>query len=187
MSLTIASVANNKRATNTILSEPRSENFFTLELLRNFVVSDTHQPLFLSSSKFFYNYIGVTTGGKMTTTRLFILQGKKLEKFFTQADSLESAVFKGSVYRSKCGFPLLAKEGDDSVIGSLYDVKSIESFHSLMDEMMGFNPQNLEQSLYHRELIQVQTDSFENVIAWGYLLNPLRISAELTLIENGDW
>lgn len=123
----------------------------------------------------------------MTANRLFVLHLNKIQRAFDFSEPGQPATFIGEVYRTKCGFPVLAQGGSSLIQGSLYSHQSLEIQQSLMDEVMGFNPQNPAQSLFHREQIRVQTQSGESVSTWCYLLNPCKLTSEFTLIENGEW
>ncbi len=56
----------------------------------------------------------------------------------------------------------------------------------IVDEMMGFFPQNPAQGLTHKELTPVKTENGETN-GYVYFLNPEKVSSEVKYIENGDW
>ncbi|MBL7546191.1 MAG: gamma-glutamylcyclotransferase [Bdellovibrionaceae bacterium] len=100
--------------------------------------------------------------------------------------SSEEATVQGAVYRSKVGFPFLAKSGTDSVQGLLVRLNPSDMCIHILDELMGFFPQNPAQGLTHREVVKVSTSN-GSVEAFVYFLNSEKISSELKYIENGDW
>jgi gamma-glutamylcyclotransferase (GGCT)/AIG2-like uncharacterized protein YtfP len=100
--------------------------------------------------------------------------------------SAESACIQAAVYRSKVGFPVLVKAGSDMVQGTLVHLNSSDMAGHIIDEMMGFFPQNPAQGLTHKELISVKTESGETT-AYVYFLNPEKVNSDVKYIENGDW
>jgi len=100
--------------------------------------------------------------------------------------STESASIQAAVYRSKVGFPVLVKAGSDRVQGTLVHLNSSEMAGHIIDEMMGFFPQNPAQGLTHKELTPVKTENGD-ANAYVYFLNPEKVSSDVKYIENGDW
>lgn len=100
--------------------------------------------------------------------------------------SSEGAIIQASAYRSKVGFPVLLKGGVDSVRGLIVRLNSSELSIHILDELMGFFPQNPAQGLTYRDVATVQTEiGVEDTFV--YYLNPEKISSEVKYIENGDW
>lgn len=100
---------------------------------------------------------------------------------------LDKAWTRGAVYRLKVGFPVVLKQGQQIVIGQLLEVKDSEFVWALMDELIGCNPLDLENSLYHRKLAEVHTKDNQSLSAWVYFLNPLKLPPNAQLIGDGDW
>lgn len=100
--------------------------------------------------------------------------------------STESATIQAAVYRSKVGFPVLVKTGADLVKGTLVRLNLTELSAHLIDELMGFFPQNPTQGLTQKELMSVQTE-LGSEDAFVYFLNPEKVNADVKYIENGDW
>lgn len=98
----------------------------------------------------------------------------------------EKATFTGSLYRTKLGYPLLKKEGDDQIEGNLVELPGSDMVLSLIDELMGFNIQNLEKSLTLRERVLVDTELGKKE-AYIYFANPNKFPNDVKYIENGDW
>jgi gamma-glutamylcyclotransferase (GGCT)/AIG2-like uncharacterized protein YtfP len=126
------------------------------------------------------------------STNSFFLFGSLAEgmclfqKIKTFVSSCEKATFTGSAYRLKLGFPVLSKEGSDQIEGHLVECPGSDMIVNLFDELMGYNPQNLEKSLNLRETIQIDTEMGKKE-AFAYFLNPNKFSAQVKYIENGDW
>ncbi len=108
---------------------------------------------------------------------------KKIQPF---VEATEAAVYTGSAYRLKLGFPVLSREGQDAVQGTLAHFKTSEITVNVMDELMGFNPQDPEQSLNLRETVAVQTSHGMKEV-FIYFINFKKHSAQLKRIEDGDW
>lgn len=100
--------------------------------------------------------------------------------------STEPASIQAAVYRSKVGFPMLVKAGADVVQGTVVHLNSSDMAGHIIDEMMGFFPQNPAQGLTQKELTPVQTAAGDSA-AFVYFLNPEKINSDVKYIENGDW
>ncbi|NUM59695.1 MAG: gamma-glutamylcyclotransferase [Bdellovibrionaceae bacterium] len=108
---------------------------------------------------------------------------KKIQPF---VEATESAVYTGSAYRLRLGFPVLSKEGQDAIQGTLAHFRSSEIIVNVMDELMGFNPQDPEQSLNLRETVVVETSHGMKEV-FIYFINLKKHSSQLKRIEDGDW
>lgn len=96
------------------------------------------------------------------------------------------ATIQATVYRSKVGFPVLERTAKDIIKGTIFSLSTSDMGLHIIDELMGFSPQNNPQSLTHREIVKVQTDlGTEDV--YVYFINPEKMTNELKYIENGDW
>lgn len=109
-----------------------------------------------------------------------------LDKIQNLIVSTELATIQAAVYRSKVGFPMLVKTGVDEVQGTLVHLISSDMVGHILDELMGFFPQNPAQGLTHKELALVQTQNGESS-AYVYFLNPEKVNSDVRYIENGDW
>jgi gamma-glutamylcyclotransferase (GGCT)/AIG2-like uncharacterized protein YtfP len=127
----------------------------------------------------------------MSTNSVFLcgslLDGDSfLNKIQNLIVSSDAASIQASVYRSKVGFPVLFKSGADLIKGTLVRLSSSDLCIHILDELMGYFPQNPVQGLTCREIVTIQTESgLED--AFVYFLNPEKMSNELKYIENGDW
>ncbi len=100
--------------------------------------------------------------------------------------SSEAAIIRASVYRLKIGFPILCKSGADSIKGLLVRLNTSEMCLHLVDELMGFFPQDPAQGLTIREMTSVQTvNGVEDTSV--YFVNPEKMNSEMKYIEEGDW
>lgn len=126
------------------------------------------------------------------STNSFFLYGSLAEgmclyhKIKNFVSSCEEATFTGSLYRSKLGYPLLKKEGNDQIVGNLVQLPGSDMVLSLIDELMGFDLQNLEKSLNHREKVLVTTEMGEKE-AYIYFANPAKFPIQAQYIQGGDW
>lgn len=126
------------------------------------------------------------------STNSFFLYGSLAEgmclyhKIKNFVSSCEKATFTGSLYRTKLGYPLLKKEGSDEIEGSLVQLPGSDMVLSLVDELMGFNIQDLEKSLNLREKALVSTSLCKKE-AYVYFANPRHFPNSVNYIENGDW
>lgn len=98
------------------------------------------------------------------------------------------ASIKATAYRLKVGFPALVKGGEQAVDGQLIQLKSSDLLVNLLDEFFGYNKLDVDKSLYRREEVFAELlGSQELVPAWCYFLNPKKIPAGATIIEDGNW
>lgn len=127
----------------------------------------------------------------MSTNSIFICSAlSEGDSFIARIQNLivssEPAAIQATVYRSKVGFPMLCKTVRDSVRGTIFRFTSSEMVLHILNELMGFSPQNREQSLTHRESISIET-SLGSEDVFVYFLNPEKLNNDLKYIENGDW
>lgn len=126
------------------------------------------------------------------STNSFFLYGSLAEgmclyhKIKNFVSSCEDATFYGSLYRTKLGYPLLKKEGDDQIEGNLVELPGSDMVLSLIDELMGYNIQNLEKSLTLREKVIVNAEMGKKE-AYVYFANSAKFPSDAKYIENGDW
>lgn len=127
----------------------------------------------------------------MSTNRIFICSAlSEGDSFISKIQNLivssRPAFIRASVYRSKVGFPVLFKSGKDAIKGIIISLTSSDMCLHILDEIMGFSPQNWAQSLTHRETITIESDmNCEEVFV--YFLNPEKLNSDMKYIENGDW
>ncbi len=127
----------------------------------------------------------------MSTNSIFICSALSVgESFLTRLQNIivasESAVILASVFRTKVGFPILGKLGKDTIRGTLFRIGATEMGLHIMDELMGYSPQNPTECLTHRQTVSVQLESGSED-AFGYFLNPQKANSDFKYIENGDW
>lgn len=127
----------------------------------------------------------------MSTNSIFICgvslnEDSLFAKFQDFIVSSEPASIQASVYRSKVGFPILVKSGNDLIKGLLVRLNASDMSLHIIDELMGFSVQAPQQGLTVREVLSVQTEtgSEETNI---YFLNPEKLNADVKYIEKGDW
>ncbi|MFN7453708.1 MAG: gamma-glutamylcyclotransferase [Pseudobdellovibrionaceae bacterium] len=99
----------------------------------------------------------------------------------------KEASIKAKAYRLKVGFPVLLKEGEDSVPGAVVTVKSPDLLIHLLDEFHGFRPQEPQKSLYFKELVEVTDVNGQTDVVYTYFLNPKHLPSSASLIVGGDW
>src|SRR3990167_157895 len=108
------------------------------------------------------------------------LQAEHIPGFFTIGEGYT----KGQLISIDGRYPGLIN-GSGIVYGTIYRAlpgTPIDTF----DRYEGYNPHNLEQSLYRRELRDVCLVNKEDYIrCWVYLFN--QDSTEYTLIKSGNW
>jgi gamma-glutamylcyclotransferase (GGCT)/AIG2-like uncharacterized protein YtfP len=101
--------------------------------------------------------------------------------------SQQAGRIRGAAYRLKVGYPVLLKDGSFPVPGQLLELKSSEILMALLDELFGFNPQQPDKSLCHREEAEVSLEDGSIEKAWVYFLNPKKLPETAALIADGDW
>lgn len=93
----------------------------------------------------------------------------------------------GSCYRTPIGFPIVFDEGCDQIPGQLIHLEISTVVEAFLDELHGYNPQDLTKSLTHKKSVLVHKNSDESVYAEVYFLNPAKKTKALTPIIGGDW
>lgn len=128
----------------------------------------------------------------MTTTRFFVYgsMSEGMVHFSKIQNFIESSIparIQAAAYRLKVGFPALL-QGEGVADGHLVEIRSNDLLIGLLDEFYGYNAQVPEKSLYTRQEVTVTVEGVsEPIRAWVYFLNPKKLPANATLIEDGDW
>ena len=99
----------------------------------------------------------------------------------------EKAWAKGTAYRLPVGFPVFLNEGSSRVEGSLIEMDAPEVFFKILDEFHGFQPMQMEKSLYWKQSIEVEMASGDVRSVLAYVLNPKKLPRNAQIIEDGDW
>ncbi len=93
---------------------------------------------------------------------------------------------RGQAYRLRCGYPIvLPHDGGDLIEGVLYELKTPESFWSIMDEMIGVDP--VQPGLWVRDTTLIRCDHLSQTIATFYGLNPQKMNQVFRPIKGGRW
>lgn len=95
-------------------------------------------------------------------------------KYIEQQDvlSIQNAKTKGVLHETTGNYPAmrLSRENENSlVVGELVTFENIAKAFPILDSVEGFRGYNITESLYHRTLIDVQTENGNNVLAWTYV------------------
>ena len=108
---------------------------------------------------------------------------QKIQNFILQQSR---AQINAKAYRLKAGFPVLLEGGDANVPGFLVTIKASDLLSQLLDQFHGVCD-DPKKCLHYKRQVSVQTDSGETETAWVYFLNPEKLPASATLIEDGNW
>ncbi len=112
----------------------------------------------------------------------------QFKKISVYAKNYQPAQILGTAYLDQFGYPLVFSDGADQIQGELAELELDQTQLAFLDEMMGFNPLDLQQSLYLRTEVQVTTAESNGEKAWAYFANPGQWNvAGAQKIENGDW
>ncbi len=100
----------------------------------------------------------------------------------------EPAVFPGGRLHHLGYFPMLSEGGLDPVHGFLVKIAAhrYDSCLQDLDYLENYQPDNLEDSLYHRLERTILLAEGRTMRAWVYVGNPL-VSARYPIIPSGDW
>lgn len=128
----------------------------------------------------------------MSTNFIFFLSSA-IEEYpflFRQAGLVQSAskaTTTGSTYLNPVGFPVLVPDGLNSVEGLLLNVSANDIFLTILDEVMGFSPQNEVSSIHLRRLIKVKLNDGAEVEAYAYVANLEHPKIAFKIVPNGQW
>jgi gamma-glutamylcyclotransferase (GGCT)/AIG2-like uncharacterized protein YtfP len=112
-------------------------------------------------------------------------QFKKISNF---AVAREPAQIRATAYSDQFGYPLVFNDGVDLIEGELLELDLSHVQVAFLDEMMGYNPLNPEQSLFVRQEAQVTTAECSSEKAWVYFTQPQHWPLSgAHKIEQGDW
>ncbi len=110
------------------------------------------------------------------------------KKIVNLIQSEKRAFAKGFVYQLRCGMPaLIASEEGELVDGHMLELKVTNSFWSIMDEILGYDPQKPDKNLYQRTQFPIKVGDFSTQLAWSYTLNPKKITKGLKTVPENDW
>jgi gamma-glutamylcyclotransferase (GGCT)/AIG2-like uncharacterized protein YtfP len=89
-----------------------------------------------------------------------------------KAKSIQRAKTKGTLHETIGNYPamrLLCKDENSVVYGELVEFENIAKAFPILDSVEGFRGYDGFDSLYHRTLIDVQTENGNTVLAWAYV------------------
>ena len=109
-----------------------------------------------------------------------LLKGLERSYVLDHSELLGDAVAGGVCLYNLGAYPAI-KRSDGAVIGELYDVDDITL--ETLDRIEGFDPNNINNSLYHRSEIRIIAPS-TTIPVFSYLYN-LQVDDKM-LIEDGD-
>jgi len=108
----------------------------------------------------------------------------KVQAFVKEA---KPATTLGTLYRLPVGYPTLL-EGSSVVHGELLLLENLKELIKIIDEFEGYSITCPEKSLYLRTEREVMVEGAKKpVVAHAYLLNPVKLPKEASVIESGDW
>lgn len=110
------------------------------------------------------------------------------KKIVNLIQSEKRSFAKGHMYQLRCGMPaFIASEEGGLVDGTMLELKVTNSFWSIMDELLGYDPYKPDKNLYQRTQFPIKVGDFSTQLAWSYTLNPKKITKGLKLIAENDW
>ena len=100
---------------------------------------------------------------------------------------VKPATVLGTLYRLPVGYPTLL-DGTSTIHGELLVLDGFKELIKIIDEFEGFSITTPEKSLYLRVEREVMPEGAKKPItAHAYLLNPVKLPKEATVIETGNW
>lgn len=99
----------------------------------------------------------------------------------------KSGTISGNAYRLNAGFPVVLKEGEDTIPGDLVTLRAPTLLFNLLDEFHGFSQLDPSVSLYFKEETEVKLTDGSLEKAFVYFLNPIKKPSNATPILGGDW
>lgn len=94
---------------------------------------------------------------------------------------------RGKAYRLRVGYPVILKQGVDWIPGQVLELRTSEILQALLDEFFGYNPLQVEGSLYLREQVLVSCEEGPALLASVYFLNQNKLPEQAQVIAGGDW
>lgn len=126
------------------------------------------------------------------TNRVFVYGS--LSEGMVHFDRIASAILSskkgkvtGAAYQLRVGYPVVLKEGEQQISGTIVELQSVDLMIPLLDTFYGFSTFDPAKSLHMRELVNVMTEDGELKDCWIYYLNPKKLPSTATLIVDGDW
>lgn len=113
-----------------------------------------------------------------------MLNFDKLRNFII---SYEPATIEGSVYRLPVGFPVYSDQGNDQILGQLFELKIDETLVSIMDTFHGVHFSDATKGLHERILKTVKKITGQIEQAHVYIFNPKKLTKKANLIAGGLW
>lgn len=108
--------------------------------------------------------------------------------------SVYPAWASGYCFRLPVGYPVLSEtcpqaEGATSVRveGQVLEIEATDVVFKILDEFHGFNPLQLEKSLFFKKPVQVQLEDGSLKQVQTYFVNPAKIPANAVYLVDGDW
>lgn len=97
---------------------------------------------------------------------------------------------KGELYHlANKGYPAI-QDGEDNIIGEVYEFYDFDKVIKELDELEDYYPNNIMDSYYFREVTDVKLENDEVILAYVYKRNSnseFNINDDLIRIYDGDW
>ena len=108
-------------------------------------------------------------------------------KLAAMVKDLKPATVEGVLYRLPVGYPAMV-DGQGTVKGELLTLNNFKDIIKILDEFEGYSATTPEKSLYLRvEKPLLVEGAKKPVTSFVYVLNPIKLPREATVIESGDY
>ena len=112
--------------------------------------------------------------------------------------TIRPATIQAYCYRLPVGYPALIEPEVASVDaapsavisdvpGQVLEIEARELVFKILDEFHGFNPIQIEKSLFYKKEVEVLLSEGERLAAHCYFLNPSKLPAQSQALTDGDW
>ena len=102
--------------------------------------------------------------------------------------SKQSAFIKSEMYLLRSGYPVLVESEEKNLIeGICLELEIPENYWSILDQLIGYDPQKPEKSFFHRYSVPVMIDNFSHLEAFTYGLNPKKLTSAHKKITDNNW
>lgn len=102
-------------------------------------------------------------------------------------ESSEPCSVFGTVFRLPVGYPAYHAQGAQRIEGHLIKLQKPDLMIPLLDQFHGHLQLDLDKSLFHRLLVEAETQSGEKVLTQAYSVNLKRLCKRAEVIMDGDW
>ncbi len=97
-------------------------------------------------------------------------------------------------YRLPVGYPVMLESDSGRtdrvptrVYGQLLEIEARDVVFKILDEFHGFNPVQLEKSLFFKKPITIEFEDGSTKEALTYFVNPAKLPPQSIHLEDGDW